>query len=253
MLSLKKHLPKEIRRMKAKEVFLVFLSGEVFLCLVNILCYMDLVWMLPLQIFMPAYIKEAGRYLFRLRQRRYREDFRLLLQSLITSLQAGYSLENAFGAARKEMASSSLHGGDSLLGRIETLNRRRRMHVPMGQLFKELAGETELDDIHEFAMIIDVVYRTGGNMVETIRDMAQHLKEKMDTGKEIEVMMSGRVFEKNIMLAMPFLILVYLRLSDPGYTACFYRNLSGHIIMTGMLVVTYAAYCWSDSILRLEI
>ena len=252
MTGLTKRFPAEIRKMKVKEAFLVFLSGEGFLCAVNFLCYMDPVWMLPLQVFMIAYFREAGRLLHRFRQKRYREDFRALLQSLITSLQAGYSLENALGAARKEMTAAGLQGRISLMGKIEAMNRRRKRHVPLRQLFADLARETDLEEIYEFAMIIDVVYRTGGNMVETIRDLTEHLKEKMDTGREIEVLMSGRVFEKNIMLTMPFLILLYLRLSDPGYTECFYKSLSGHIIMTGMLAATYGAYLWSDRILRLE-
>ena len=80
----------------------------------------------------------------------------------------------------------------------------------------------------------------------------QHLKYKMDTEEEIRVLLSGKLFEKNIMLSMPFFILVYLRLANPEYVACFYKSVAGHLIMSAMIGITAACFFWSDKIMDIQ-
>ena len=85
----------------------------------------------------------------------------------------------------------------------------------------EFAESTGLEEAKQFAVVIEIVRSTGGNMVEILKRTMQHLKYKMDTEEEIRVLLSGKLFEKNIMLSMPFFILLYLRLANPEYVECF--------------------------------
>ena len=59
--------------------------------------------------------------------------------------------------------------------------------------------------------------------------------------------------ELKVMLIVPFGLLLYLRLTSPGYLDVFYHNLFGIVFMSGSLVVIAVAYIWSQRILtRLE-
>ena len=100
--------------------------------------------------------------------------------------------------------------------------------------------------------MIEIVQSTGGNVVEILKRTMQHLKYKMDTEEEIRVLLSGKLFEKNIMLSMPFFILVYLRLANPEYVACFYKSVAGHLIMSAMIGITVACFFWSDKIMDIQ-
>lgn len=93
---------------------------------------------------------------------------------------------------------------------------------------------------------------TGGNMVEILKRTMQHLKYKMDTEEEIRVLLSGKLFEKNIMLSMPFFILLYLRLANPKYVECFYNTILGHLVMSGMIGITVFCFFWSEKIMNIR-
>lgn len=87
---------------------------------------------------------------------------------------------------------------------------------------------------------------------EELRRQMFYLKYKMDTEEEIRVLLSGKLFEKNIMLSMPFFILLYLRLANPEYVECFYNTILGHLVMSGMIGITVFCFFWSEKIMNIR-
>lgn len=126
------------------------------------------------------------------------------------------------------------------------------LHITLEQLFMEFAESTGLEEAKQFAVVIEIVRSTGGNMVEILKRTMQHLKYKMDTEEEIRVLLSGKLFEKNIMLSMPFFILLYLRLANPKYVECFYNTILGHLVMSGMIGITVFCFFWSEKIMNIR-
>ena len=221
---------------KCKENVIFFLAGELGLLLLNILCYGDMYWMIPEQVLMVPCFKILKERKNKKEQQLYQKGFQDLLQSLLTSLQAGYSLNNSCRIALREL--ESLDEGEQ--------------NLALEQLFMDFAERTNLEEARQFAVVIEIVQSTGGNVVEILKRTMQHLKYKMDTEEEIRVLLSGKLFEKNIMLSMPFFILVYLRLANPEYVACFYKSVAGHLIMSAMIGITVACFFWSDKIMDIQ-
>ena len=126
------------------------------------------------------------------------------------------------------------------------------LHISLEQLFMEFADNTGLDEARQFAAVIEIVRSTGGNIVEILKRTMQQLKYKMDTEDEIRVLLSGKIFEKNIMLSMPFFILLYLRLANPEYVACFYNSVAGHLVMSVMVGITVFCFFWSEKIMNIQ-
>ena len=203
---------------KCKENVIFFLAGELGLLLLNILCYGDMYWMILEQVLMVPCFKILKERKKKKEQQLYQKGFQDLLQSLLTSLQTGYS----------------------------------DLHIALEQLFMDFADSTNLEEARQFAVVIEIVQSTGGNVVEILKRTMQHLKYKMDTEEEIRVLLSGKLFEKNIMLSMPFFILVYLRLANPEYVACFYKSAVGHLVMSAMIGITVACFFWSDKIMDIQ-
>ena len=145
------------------------------------------------------------------------------------------------------------------LVRLETRNANMEgeNEITMQDLIKaslrmEFAESTGLEEAKQFAVVIEIVRSTGGNMVEILKRTMQHLKYKMDTEEEIRVLLSGKLFEKNIMLSMPFFILLYLRLANPEYVECFYNTILGHLVMSGMIGITVFCFFWSEKIMNIR-
>lgn len=238
--------------MKRKEKISTFLIVEAGLILLNILCYGDMRWLLLEQILLFPCFKILKAKRKEREKRLYEKGFQDLLQSMMTSLQAGYSLNNSCRIALKELEELYQNENNPMLRQMRRIIQGLDLHIALEQLFMEFAESTELEEAKQFAVVIEIVRSTGGNMVEILKRTMQHLKYKMDTEEEIKVLLSGKLFEKNIMLSMPFFILLYLRLANPEYVACFYHTISGHLIMSGMIGITIFCFFWSERIMDIR-
>ena len=244
---------KAFRTADLKDELLILVSGELAAGLLNLLCFMDPVWMLPLQPLLYPWFSVMHRRKQEKRQELCEKGFRELLQSLMTSLQAGYSLENACLAAVAELEEAGRgRKADAFLVQMRDLEKGIRLHVDISRLFAIMAEETGVEEIRELAAVIEIAARTGGNIVEIMRCALEHMRTRMETTEEIRVAMSGKLFEKNIMLLMPFLILFYLRLTNPEYVRVFYESMAGHVVMAVILLVSVGCYFWSEKIMAIE-
>lgn len=235
-----------------KENALLFLMGEAGLLLLNILCYGDIRWMALEQVLMIPWFRIVKERKRKREQQLYQKGFQDLLQSLMTSLQAGYSLDNSCRIAMRELEKLYQDSKNPMLKQMRRIVQGIDLHIALEQLFMDFADGTDLEEARQFAVVIEIVRSTGGNIVEILKRTMQHLKYKMDTEEEIRVLLSGKLFEKNIMLSMPFLILLYLRLANPEYVACFYNSVMGHLVMSVMIGITVFCFFWSERIMDIS-
>ncbi len=238
---------------KKNDLWRTVIAGEGLVIALTWLCYDQMLWVLPLQILLfPVDVvmkKKRKQY----RKKQYAQGFRELLQSLLTSLQAGYSLENACALSLQEIRQLYPSSGNPTVIQLEKIVRGISLHASVEQLFMAYARETEVEEIYEFAIILHIVRTTGGNMVETLKNAMEHLQARMEVEEELRVNLSGRLLEKNIMLLMPFGILLYLRCANPAYVECLYGSVSGNVIVTGMLILTMLCFFWTERIMDIEL
>lgn len=120
-------------------------------------------------------------------------------------------------------------------------------------MFMEYAQESQTEEIYEFAVVLHIAKSTGGNVVDILKNSMEHLQNKMEVAEELQVSLSGRIFEKNIMLFMPFGVLLYLRLANPGYVDSLYSIPVGNLLMTSVIAGTVLCYFWTEKIMAVEL
>ena len=170
----------------------------------------------------------------------------------MTSLQAGYSLENACRVSLKEL--DGLYCPDHpTVRQLRQIVRGIELRRSPEQMFMEYARETQIEEIYEFAVVLHIAKSTGGNVVEILKNSMEHLQSRMEVTKELQVSMSGRIFEKNIMLCMPLGVLLYLRLANPGYVDSLYRIPAGNLLMTGVIAGMILCFFWTEKIMAVEL
>lgn len=229
-----------------------FIMGEGIIFLLNFLCYGDIWWILPEQILLIPCFKILRKRESARQKKLYEKGFQDLLQSLMTSLQAGYSLENSFKIALKELESLYQHQKNPMIRQMRRIVQGLELHIAPERLLMDFSIYTGLEEARQFAVVIEIVRSTGGNMVEILKRTMQHLKYKMDIEEEIKILLSGKLFEKNIMLSMPFLVLTYLRLANSEYVECFYTSIWGHIVMSVIIAITVFCFFWSEKIMDVQ-
>ena len=176
-------------------------------------------------------------------------QFRDMLVSLSCAMRAGYSVENALREAADEMKLT--YGGESeICLQLKIMLNQLGMGMPVRDVFLDLAQRSGIEDINTFAQVFSIAQRSGGDMVEIIKKTTDDISQKVDTRGEIDVLVSAKRLECNIMMLMPPGIILYINISSDSLLDPLYGNTAGVLIMTlclGLYVLAwYLGYTLTD-------
>lgn len=180
------------------------------------------------------------------------EDYRIMLQLLASSLQTGYSVENAFRAAERDMQGVISEG--SLLQRaLIQINRQIRMQVPAEKAVATAAEAIGYEEMTDFADMFAWARKLGGDYSATIRRMASKIGASVSQKQELTALMAEKQLERKIMSIMPAVMLLYIRMTSADYLAPLYHSTLGAAVMTVCLVVYVLLAELSRRIMKIEI
>ena len=239
----------EIRLWKYEKRDLI--SGIIYGCMVCWLFY-DRLWILPWML--PLLIPWMRHRRKRRKQRekdQIRKEFREMMVSVGNSLSVGYSLENAMKTARDDLR---MFQGEGVLEKeLYVLIVSLKMNEPVDKLLLNMAENVNLEELRQFAEIVAIVKKSGGNLIEIIGKTVDHLSQAMQLKEEIRTMTAAKQMEKRVMTVMPYAILVYVRIANPGYFQVLYESIPGEILSTVALICLWGADIWSERVIEVEI
>ena len=136
-------------------------------------------------------------------------QFRDAIASALTSLKAGYSIENAFREAGRDM--ELLYGKKSpICQELRRIYKGLGNNIPLEKLIGRLGKESGNADIEEFAEVFAVAKRSGGNMKDIMGVCCNTITESVELQREFRILLSSRRFEMQIMSVVPFGIILYI-------------------------------------------
>ena len=229
--------------------FIVYL---IFSAIISLLFYNSFI---PVAVFAPfgfCIRKLFQDYRRKQRQKRLYLEFKDMVQALSASLGAGYAFENAFSAAYEEMR--KLYGNSGLIvSELKIIIRGIRLNETIEDLLKDFGERSGVQDIVDFAQVVAVAKRTGGNMIHIMKATAANISQKTEVELEIETLVAAKRYEQKIMMVVPFFILAYLRVANRGYLDILYECIAGRIVMTICLAVSAVSFVWSSKIIRIGV
>ena len=192
--------------------------------------------------FLPRYMK---RYWRERRQRQLEAQFKEAVQMLSAALSAGFSVENAIGSCLKEL--ELMYGPDGMMTReFACMVQQMNMNRPVEELMSDFArrsGDSIRSCRRNFARIFQAAKRSGGQLVPVIRRTVQVMEDRFQVKEEIQTLTAARRYEQRVMNVMPFLMILYIDGTSPGFFSVMYTTLTGRLVMTGCLAL-YALACW---------
>lgn len=247
-INLGRQVCHEYQWKKGEKISATFLSAAVM----GFLAYFFYrsIWAFPA-------LSPVGLFCFRSIRRkkleRYREDltaqFRECILAVATSLQAGYSVENAFVECSNDMR--MMYGESAFICReLELIRRGLNINIILEELLLDFAKRSGCEEIDQFAQIFSMAKRNGGNMAAIIRNSASLIGKQIEQRQEIRTLLAGKRMELNIMKVMPFGILFYISLSNPGYFNPLYHSFMGIAVMTGCLMTYLAAFALGERVMN---
>ncbi len=164
-------------------------------------------------------------------------QFKDAIQSISVALLSGFSIENAWYEAEREV--SELYGSNADMAvELHYMNSGIRMNRPVEQALYEFATRSGCEDIIGFAEIFRFAKRSGGNFPKIIQNTARRIAEKQEVEREIVTVLSGKKMEQKVMNAVPVGLLAYLNVTSAEFLAPLYGNVLG----IGVMTVAFVAY-----------
>ena len=176
-------------------------------------------------------LKKKG--LIRERKRKLNYQFKDALNALSVAVQAGYSVENAVAACSRDLERLYPKETD-IVKEFHYIETQLRVSVPVEELLLSLGDRSGIEDVENFAAVFYTAKRTGGDMNRIIQT-------------------SARKAEQMIMSLMPAGIILYLKLTSPGFLSVLYGNLFGMCAMTLCLGIYVLSYWLGRRIVDIEV
>lgn len=181
-------------------------------------------------------------------KRRMRGEFKDVIIKVSGNLNAGYSLENAFVQATHD---TEKEGSGYMLKQLKKIVAGLSYNRRIEDMLMDIGEESQVEEISEFARLIVIAKSYGGNIVHLIRQTAGNLAMRQSVELEIRTMVAAKKLEGNIMVLMPFIIIVFMRMTNGSYMDVLYNTLIGRLVMTICLVLVIASWIVINKIMRI--
>ena len=237
---------------RKKEYLGAFLQGSALLLVVSYLFYDTWVFAVLFSPYLIWYIKSWEKKTIKKREQSFRLQFKEAIQSLSTALNVGYSVENALVEAHKEL--KGMYRRDEIMLReLSYMIHQIRMNVTAEKAFQDLAARTLDEDVQTFVTVFNIAKRSGGDMLEIIRNVVRQMVDKIDVEREIQTVISAKKMELRIMTIIPLVMVIYLKICFSEFIEVLYGNTMGIVIMSICLGIYLISYEMGKRMVEIEV
>lgn len=182
--------------------------------------------------------KPFQNYLKKKRLKKLLLEFKDLLETLTASYSAGQTTTKAFEDALNEM--SDLFGEEAdIVTELKMINNGLKHNYNIEDLLLNFAQRSELDDVDSFANVFEVCNRKGGNLKQIVGETRSVINDKIEIEMEIQTMIAASKNELNIMMVMPFIIMLSMRGLGDSMSGNSFINIIVKFIALGIFIAAY--------------
>ncbi|MCI8576096.1 MAG: kinase [Lachnospiraceae bacterium] len=182
--------------------------------------------------------KPWQEYLKKKRLKKLLLEFKDLLETLTASYSAGQTTAKAFSDAMNEMSDLFGEGAD-IVNELKMINVGLQHNYNIEDLLLNFAQRSGLDDVDSFANVFEVCNRKGGNLKQIVGETRSVINDKIEIEMEIQTMVAASKNELNIMMVMPFIIMLTMRGLGDSMTGNSIVNIIVKFVALGIFVAAY--------------
>lgn len=243
----------DVYLMSKKEWLVNFCLAAVFLFFVAYIFYRSLILSALVAPVAFLYPRLKTKEIIAQRKKELCLQFKEALYALSSSLMAGRSVESAFKEALKDLSLLYPDPQIYIIQEFTYIIRRMAMNETLEDALADFAARAHLEDIDSFVDVLVISKRTGGNIVEIIKNTSLIIGDKLQIKQEIDTLLAERKFEQKILNVMPIALLLLLTWSTGDYMAPVFSTLYGRLMMTIAVLLLGLAYYLSKKIMSIEV
>lgn len=192
-------------------------------------------------------------YLCEQRLKNIRNQFKDVLFFLSSAFASGLHLQDGLESAYVQI--KEIHGPNSEMAEELYVMVLKLREVAWGEmeLWQDLSRRTGLEDIEDFSEVFAACRDAGGDMISAVDKAAGMIVEKINIENEMRTMFAQKKTEGRMVGTMPVIMILFLRLTSPGYLSVMYETIPGRIMMfISMIGIAYSFYL-TEKITRVEV
>lgn len=199
------------------------------------------------------YPKMRKKQIIAARKNKLNLQFKDMLYSLSSAVGAGNSVEKALSVTLEDMRQQYNDPNAFIIKELELMVNRVAMNRTIEEILNDFAERSHLEDIQTFANIFEISKRTGGNLIEIIRNTTQIIADKIETQTEIETMIAGQQMEQKVLTVLPIGLVFFMTKTGGGFMDPIFTTVGGRIIATISLGVILLGTLWSKKIADIRV
>ncbi|MCR5726423.1 MAG: hypothetical protein K6G24_03055 [Lachnospiraceae bacterium] len=197
------------------------------------------------------FIPSRRKSIIEKRRNELKRQFRVLLDTLTTSIGSGKNVHDSFVSAYDDLG-IIYSEDDYIMEELQIIRRGLANSIVIEDLLNDFGERSGIDDIKSFAGVFETCSRRGGNMKDIIHSIQQILGDKMNVEENIVTVLASSAMEQKIMLVMPVMIIALVKFSDEDFGSKFAT--SSGIVATTVGVVCFAvSYIIGKSIMKIKV
>lgn len=197
--------------------------------------------------------KYQTKVLIKKRKRQLTLQFKDMLYSLSSAVSSGSSVERGFTLALEDMRNQYVDPKTYIIRELELIESRLSLNQNIEEILRDLGVRSGIEDIVTFASIFEISKRTGGNIVDIIRQTTDVISDKIEVEAEMETMLSGKKMEQKVLTAVPIVLLLLLTKTTGDFMYPVFHTLGGRVVSTIALCMIAAGSIWSRKITDIQI
>lgn len=243
----------DIYIMGKQERLMNMLLAAAVLFAVGYVFYHSIILAALLALFCVKFPKLRTKQIIAKRKNQLTLQFKELMYAVSSALSVGKSMETALQDALQDLKVIYPDPNTDILLELEYILRGISMNSTVEEMFQQFGERAHLEDIDNFVDIFVTCKRTGGNLVEVMRSTSNTIGEKIEIKQEIDMLISGKRFEFNVLMLMPVVLVLFLSVTSGDYMAPVFSTIMGRLAMTAGIAMFALAYFVGSRIMRIDI
>jgi tight adherence protein B len=175
---------------------------------------------------------KAGR-----RRARFADQLDDSLQLMASSLRAGHSLLRAVDSVSTEAASP-------MSEEFARIVNETRVGRDLGDALDEVAARMASDDFTWVAQAISIHREVGGNLAEVLDAVGHTIRERNAIRRQVKALSAEGKLSAIVLMALPFGIIGFISMTNPGYLAKFTESLAGYVMLAVAAAMLLVGGLW---------
>jgi tight adherence protein B len=171
------------------------------------------------------------------RQRLFADQLDDSMQLMATSLRAGHSLLQALNSVSREAE-------EPTAAEFSRIINETRVGRELSLALDETAQRMESDDFVWVTQAVAINREVGGNLAEVLDGVGHTIRERNQIRRQVKALAAEGKLSAIVLMALPFGIIAFLLIANPGYLAKFTQSIIGYGLMGVAAVLLVVGGLW---------